>query len=301
MTVSPRSLRHNCKKYWHFAYTNVYDAIRDRLTRGRVVAVCALTVTFLCIKFFGTASMFMTLSLAILLMALVNLASHIRRTQSVQGVSIKMIKMQMLSSATRLCTTTWLNGYIPDDWTGDGPYQILDFSIIVACLVILHCAYYRFPSTHDAQIDCFHLSATVVLCFIAAALSHSSLNGRPFFDALWTASLYLDTMSGLPQSLLLVKSTKRIPFFAGVYVSALFLSRAMSLIFWFFIYKELNRPDCFIFAGELVVISHLVAFSLVTDFLWKFGSDLIGSLSGRNGNRRRHFDFSDFSECDSLV
>eukprot|EP00397_Hematodinium_sp_SG-2012_P060083 GEMP01077796.1.p1 GENE.GEMP01077796.1~~GEMP01077796.1.p1 ORF type:complete len:299 (+),score=32.17 GEMP01077796.1:49-945(+) len=298
MTVSPRSLRHNCKKYWHFAYTNVYDAIRDRLTRGRVVAVCALTVTFLCIKFFGTASMFMTLSLAILLMALVNLASHIRRTQSVQGVSIKMIKMQMLSSATRLCTTTWLNGYIPIDWTGDGPYQILDIAIIFACIVILHCAYDRFPSTYDEQIDWLNLPVSVGICFIVAAFTHSSLNGRTLFDTFWTASLNLDTMSGLPQSLLLVRSTKRIPFVAGVYVFALFLSRATSLLFWYHGYKELNRTDCFIFAGEAVMLSHLIALLLVTDFLWQFGAEFFSSLFRRKGNRGGHFDFS---KLDALV
>eukprot|EP00397_Hematodinium_sp_SG-2012_P056686 GEMP01070193.1.p1 GENE.GEMP01070193.1~~GEMP01070193.1.p1 ORF type:complete len:298 (+),score=35.98 GEMP01070193.1:208-1101(+) len=281
MTASPRSHRHNFKKYWHFAYANVYAAIRNHFLTVTGVAVGALTVLpFVYIIFLGQVSMFMMLSLWILLLALVNLVFHIFRNQSVQGVSIKMIKMQMLSSATRLCTTTWLNGYVPTDWTGDGPYQILDIAIIFACIVILHCAYDRFPSTYDEQIDWLNLPVSVGICFIVAAFTHSSLNGRTLFDTFWTASLNLDTMSGLPQSLLLVRSTKRIPFVAGVYVFALFLSRATSLLFWYHGYKELNRTDCFIFAGEAVMLSHLIALLLVTDFLWQFGAEFFSSLLG---------------------
>lgn len=244
----------------------------------------------------GSLSMFITLASYILVVALINLAFHINRRRSVQGISMKMIQMQILSSAVRLCCTTRYLGYVPIDRSGDGFYQFLDFVVVCVGLLILYFAYWKFSSTYDREVDTFCLPAAVCFCFLSASFTHSSLNSRPFFDMLWNAALNLDTFSGLAQSWLLGKSSRTLPSYAGTYIVAMFLSRLTSSVFWYNGYVELNRTP-FAYSGEAVMLAHVIALLLVTDYIWHFASDYFQIRILGRGSQGVHFDFT----ADALV
>merc|ERR1719265_1786166 len=78
-----------------------------------------------------------TLSIALQALALVALRMKVAKTKNVRGISVKSLIMQSFVHGLRLCSTTWLKGYIPADETGDFLYQFLDVFVLVACLQLI--------------------------------------------------------------------------------------------------------------------------------------------------------------------
>merc|ERR1719335_765147 len=68
-------------------------------------------------------SSMLTLSVLVQCLATCLLAVHVLVTGSVQGISAKAIQMQIFAVACRLSTTTWIEGYLPNDKSGDFLYQ----------------------------------------------------------------------------------------------------------------------------------------------------------------------------------
>ena len=71
-------------------------------------------------------SSFLTLSVGVQLFALCCLRCRVAEFGGVQGLSQKSLIMQCFVYGLRLCSSSWLRGYVPVDGTGDGLYQGLD-------------------------------------------------------------------------------------------------------------------------------------------------------------------------------
>merc|ERR1719271_1778394 len=98
-------------------------------------------------------STFITLGVAIQCFAYTCLRLKISQQKSVAGISAQTLILQALSFALRLCSTTWLNGYIPVDGTGDWLYQALDVSALLIVLNILFCIHKSHRGTHNVDLD----------------------------------------------------------------------------------------------------------------------------------------------------
>lgn len=234
-------------------------------------------------------STLLTFSVLIQVVALAALLLAIALRKSAEGVSIKSIQMQALSFVMRLCCTSWLRGYIPIDSTGDWLYQLGDFTALCLCIQIWYAAHFRFAETYDVNADSFRVTGLIVLCIFFAILVHPDLNNRPFFDALWTAALYVDVVSTLPQLHMMSKCQgKTVDALSCHYVFLLVISRMTDAIFWYHGYPELAPEKGGInIAGYSVMGAHFLHLLLNADFVWCYGKQV---LSGRAFDK--HLDFS---------
>merc|ERR1719230_1953821 len=123
-------------------------------------------------------STLITLSIGIQCFGYTCLLLKISQGKSVAGISGKTLILQALSYGLRLCSTTWLKGYIPVDGTGDWLYQMLDASALLMALKLIHCVYKTHRATYQEDCDGFNVMYTAVACFVLAVLIHPDLNAR---------------------------------------------------------------------------------------------------------------------------
>jgi len=227
-------------------------------------------------------STFITLAMAIQCFAFMCLRLKISRTKSVAGISGRTLMLQAVSCALRLCSTTWLNGYIPVDGTGDWLYQLLDLCALLLVLQLLYCVFRTHRSMYQEEHDTFNVELMALGCFVLAVLVHPDLNNRPVFDTLWTAALYIDVVAMMPQLSLMTKIRGEVEALTSHYVGATALSRATSLIFWYHGFVELAPLDGgFNLAGWAIIAAHLLQVLLLCDFLFYYIRAMISTGSAR--------------------
>merc|ERR1719359_913768 len=213
-------------------------------------------------------STFITLAVAIQCFAFTCLRLKIAQTRSVAGISGRTLMLQATSCALRLCSTTWLNGYIPVDGTGDWLYQALDAFGVVILLNIIYCIFKTHRSTYQEHDNTIKVEYIGLCCFVLAVLVHPDLNNRPVFDTLWTTALYIDVVAMAPQLVLISKIRGEIEALTAHFVSATALSRLTSLIFWYHGFAELAPLDgSFNLAGWAIIAAHVLQVLLLCDFL----------------------------------
>lgn len=234
-------------------------------------------------------STLLTFSVLIQVVGLAALLIAIVSRKSVRGVSLRSMGMQSVSFFLRLCSTCWLKGYIPVDSTGDWLYQLADFAAWVLCMQICYLIYVPYNSTYQANEDSFAAVYTCIGCFCLAVLIHPDLNNRPFFDALWTSSLYVDVVSTLPQLWMMGRLGGKVDALSAHYVALIALSRAVDMIFWYYGFEELAPEDgAFNLAGWTVLGAHFVQLLLMWDFIYCYCRSI---YNGRLLDRQ--FDFGD--------
>lgn len=227
-------------------------------------------------------STFITLAVGIQCFAFVCLRLKIAQTRSVAGISGRTLMLQALACALRLCSTTWLNGYIPVDGTGDGLYQFLDLCALLLVLQLLYCVFKSHSSMYQSEHDTFNVEMMALGCFVLAVLVHPDLNNRPVFDTLWTTALYIDVVAMMPQLSMMAKIRGEVEALTSHYVGATALSRATSLIFWYHGFVELAPLDGgFNLAGWAIIAAHVLQVLLLCDFLYYYIRAWVSTGSAR--------------------
>jgi len=227
-------------------------------------------------------STLLTLTVGIQCFGYLCLRVKISQQRSVAGISGRALILQALSYGLRLCSTTWLKGYIPVDETGDWLYQLLDVSALLMALQIIYCVFKSNRQTYQEEHDTYSVQVIALICFVLAALVHPDLNNRPLFDTLWTAALYIDVVAMMPQLAMLAKIGGEVEALTSHYVGATALSRGMSLIFWYYGYAELAPLDGgFNMAGWAILAAHIVQMLLLCDFLFYYIRAVVKTGSAR--------------------
>jgi hypothetical protein len=227
-------------------------------------------------------STFITLAVAIQCFGYACLRLKISQQRSVAGISAQTLILQAASCALRLTSTTWLQGYIPVDGTGDWLYQAVDALSLVILLNILHCIFKTYRTTYQEEHDNIKVEYIGLSCFVLAVLVHPDLNNRPVFDTFWTTALYMDVVAMAPQLVLISKIRGEIEALTAHFVSATALSRLTSLIFWYHGFAELAPLDgSFNLAGWAIIAAHVLQVLLLGDFLFYYIRALVktGSAS----------------------
>lgn len=209
-----------------------------------------------------------TLSVSLQILALGFLWSKIQQTRNASGISAKTLILQGMVNGLRLCSTTWLKGYIPADETGDWLYQAMDAVTLLLCLKLTYIVTRKHRLTYEADLDSFDIKPVVVVCFFVAILVHPDLNDRILFDAIWATSLYIDVVAMMPQLWLMSKGGS-VESLTGHYIAAVALSRGCSLCFWYYGYVELAPLDGGLnIAGGAIIVAHLLQAILFCDFMY---------------------------------
>lgn len=254
----------------------------DKTTLSAYVATFGLGMLVMqCWSDLGMST-FLTLAVGIQCFGYACLRLKIAHNQSVAGISGQTLTLQAVSYCLRLSSTTWLNGYIPVDGTGDWLYQALDVCALLIVLQILFCIHKSHRATYQAEHDSScNIQTMALCCFLFAVLVHPDLNNRPVFDTLWTTALYIDVIAMVPQ-LIMISKCKEVEALTSHFVGGTALSRLVSLIFWYHGFAELAPLDgSFNLAGWAIILAHVLQVLLLCDFLLYYVRAVVSTGSAR--------------------
>lgn len=89
------------------------------------------------------------------------------------------------------------------------------------------------------------------------------------FDAIWTASLYVDVVSTLPQLWMIGRLGGKVDALCAHYVALIAVSRALDVVFWYHGFEELAPENgSFNLAGWTVLGAHCLHLILMWDFIY---------------------------------
>lgn len=182
------------------------------------------------------ADMLQCLSIALL-------AAQVLSSGSVAGISARGVSLHALGLVCRLSSTTWLNGYLPVDDSGDWFFQTVDFCALSMLLWILYQVYCVRTDSFDASADSFPIAPVVIGAFVLAALFHADMNLRPVFDTLWMTGLFLSTTAVLPQLWLINRTGGRVEALTSHHISVMAIGTMLGGVFMFFAREDIScRP-----------------------------------------------------------
>lgn len=191
-----------------------------------IFAVCLLTVYHFVAN--GEFSSILTMSVMFQSLSFAMLGLNTAARGSVAGISARALFLEALSFACRLSSTTWLNGYLPMDASGDFVYQASDMCSLMIIVWLLHRVLVKDRRSYQEEEDSLPLLPMILGCFVLAGLLHADMNSRPLFDGLWMAGLLLGTVSVLPQLWLITRTGGVIEAIMSHYIAMLAVSRVLS-------------------------------------------------------------------------
>merc|ERR1719172_216431 len=109
--------------------------------------------------------------------------------------------------------------------------------------------------------------------FILAVLFHGNMNGRPLFDMLWMAGLFISAVSVVPQLWLITQTGGSVEALTSHYIAAMAVSRILSGIFMWHARDDLTSNPWivgFSHASHAILAAHFVHMLLLGDFAYYY-------------------------------
>lgn len=225
----------------------------------------------------GEFSAVLTVSAIFQSLAFCLLAVHSIATDSVQGISANGLKLEAFALACRLSSTTWLEGYLPADTTGDYLYQAFDALSLAMVLWLLYRAFTLQSAKNEDAGDSLAATPLGLGAFVLACLLHGDLNDRPIFDALWMCGLFAGTIAVMPQLWLMAQKQRSAPAMTSHYVAVMALSRVMSGTYMWHAHTEISCEPWikgFNHSGYAILAAHAVHLFLLADFAYFYVKNL---------------------------
>jgi len=280
--------------------------------RGLVPAYAAFVIVAMLIFHFIAKHEFsavLTLSGVFECLAFCLLGVHALSTRSVQGISAKSLQLYAIALTCRLSSTTWLQGYLPDDKTGDYVYQIFDALSLATVLLLFFCVRKAQRKTYEADDDALPVTPFVLVSLVLAVLLHGDLDARPVFDILWMCGLFVGTVAVVPQIWLMTRNGANVPVVSSYFVAAMTLSCIFSGSYMWHAHTEITCEKAWIegfnHTGYAVLAAHVVHLFLLGNFAYfhvknlatrGLRSHFCASLAGRTPlvkNLVKHLEISD--------
>jgi len=221
----------------------------------------------------GQFSSILTLSVMVQCLGITFLCMQVICTGSVSGISAGALMLDACAFGFRLSSTTWLNGYLPVDESGDHVYQIVDMCSLAMVLWLLHRVLVTHRHTYQECEDSMPVAPMVMVCLALAAVCHGDMNNRPLFDMLWMAGLFTGVFAVMPQLALIMKTGGRAEALTSHYMAALALSRVLSGVFMWAARFDITCVEWVsgfnhtIFA---ILGAHLIHLLLLSDFAFYY-------------------------------
>jgi len=199
-------------------------------------------------------------------------------TRSAAGISASSLKLDAFAIGFRLSSTTWLNGYLPVDKSGDHVYQVMDALSLVLILFLLYRVLVAQRSTYHASEDSMSIGPMVMGSLALAALLHGNMDANPLFDTFWMTGLFCGVVAVLPHFWMVVQTGGQVDPMTSHYIAAMALSRVLSGLFmWEARYDIGCKPwipgvqHCIC----AILLAHVAHLLLLADFAFHYGSALI--------------------------
>jgi len=219
----------------------------------------------------GEFSSILTLSTIFQCLAFSLLAIQALSTNSVRGISAKSLALDAIALACRLSSTTWLQGYLPADQTGDFLYQMFDVISLVMVLWLLHRVLVVQRRTYDAEEDALAAAPFAAVSLGLAALLHGDLDDNAIFDTLWMCGLFVSAVSVLPQLWMISKGRAHVSALTSHFVAVMAFSRGLSGLYMWHAHTEITCEPWikgFNHTGYAILAAHVVHLMLLGDFAY---------------------------------
>lgn len=203
-------------------------------------------------------------------------------SQSVSGLSVNTFKAYFLIILSRLASTIFYLGYLPEDSAGDWFYQLNEFASLILIALNVYFISVLFRDTAESEdLDSVDYKYLALPALLLALLVHASLNDNLLTDVCWTFSMYLETVAIYPQLSIFQRKKGVVENYTSHYVSLQGLSRFLSLVFWFYTYEELNTESETSFSffhtytGYFIIASQVIQLVIMCDYYYYYFKSII--------------------------
>jgi len=217
----------------------------------------------------GEFSSVLTLSAVFQCLAFSLLGIQALSTDSVHGISAKSLQLDAIALVCRLSSTTWLEGYLPNDQTGDFLYQTFDAVSLGMVLWLLYRVLSVQRKTYDVSEDALPAAPFVLGALVLAGFLHGDLNDRPIFDALWMCGLFVSAVAVMPQLWMMTRTRTSVPALTSHFVAVMAFARVLSGSYMWHAHSEITCEPWFgdfNHAGYAILAAHAVHLMLLADF-----------------------------------
>lgn len=221
----------------------------------------------------GQFSAIMTMSVIFQCLAMVLLCLQSLSSGSAAGISARGLGLEALALCCRLSSTTWLNGYLPVDASGDWVFQAVDICTLLLTLGLLYNVLFVQRKSYEAEDDSLPIVPMALGSFLCAVLFHADMNNRPLFDALWMAGLFMGVMAVLPQLWLIARTGGRVEALTSHFIAMMAVSRMLSGYFmWHARFDITCEPwvEGYNHAIWAILAAHFVHLLLLGDFAYYY-------------------------------
>merc|ERR1719352_640289 len=132
-----------------------------------------------------------------------------------------------------------------------------------------------YRSTYDKKHDQFSVKPVILQSFLIASMVHGDFNRSPFFDALWSASVNMETVVMLPQMRMIAKSGIEVDAVTWHFIGCYVFSCVCRFEFWWYASAEFDS----IVPAVHIVFMHLIQLALCGDFLFCYAKAYINGES----------------------
>jgi hypothetical protein len=231
-------------------------------------------------------SSILTMSVIAQALAISFLCVQVLWNKSAKGLSVGALVLDGLSVAGRMPSTTWSEGYLPMDKTGDYLYQTIDFCSLAMILFLLHRILVVHRSTYEASEDTFKVGPLILACFGFATLFHGNAADNPLYDTCWMAGLFMGVVAVLPKLWLVTQTGGTAQAWSCHYIAAMGASRALSGLFMWEARADVTCDKWitgFDHAIFFILIAHFIHLLMIADFAYSYGGAALrnGICSGK--------------------
>jgi hypothetical protein len=164
--------------------------------------------------------------------AFVTLAMQVISSGSCAGISARSLALEALALCCKLSSTLYLDGYLPNDASGDWFYQAADVCSLLVVLWLLHQILVTRRSAYQADEDSApYVPTVVVVCILLSALLHGDMDNYPLFDMLYMCGILLGVVAVLPQLWLIAHVGGKVEALTSHYIAMAAVARVCSGIF----------------------------------------------------------------------
>jgi hypothetical protein len=227
----------------------------------------------------GEFSSVLTLAVIAQAMAICFLCVQVIVNKSVKGISVGALVLDGLSVAFRMPSTTWSEGYLPMDKSGDYLFQTVDFFSLMMIMFLLHRVKVVNRSTYESAQDTFNVGPVIFGCIGLAAMFHGNAADNPLYDTCWMGGLFCGVAAVLPKLWLIQQTGGWAEALTCHYIAAMGISRAMSGLF---MWEARDDVTCdkwhprFDHGIVFILGAHAVHLLLLADFAWVYMKAALG-------------------------
>mmetsp|Transcript_21367 Transcript_21367/g.48154 ORF Transcript_21367/g.48154 Transcript_21367/m.48154 type:complete len:311 (+) Transcript_21367:113-1045(+) len=205
------------------------------------------------------------------------LRSAASQPSALQGVSLKMLVMYGIAIVCRLQSTLFYYGYLPISASAGRllPYVEIGTLGLVAVLFYQVRRWYRLTASDHDSCWVFWMP---IAALVIAKFTHPVLNHADFADIMWTAAVWLEAMSLMPQVWLAARTGIAMDKPAAHFLALTFVARCFCAVYWLETYEQLKiwRFDYgegvteWFYPGYFVLAAYSLQLLGMADFLYLY-------------------------------